>query len=133
MLTNELARYLHDQQLGVYDPDGLVADGDIYIESMPDTPDTAICLYTRSSSSPDARNGIARPVIGVEVRGDSDPRTAGGLAQRIRDALHGEHQFYFENGGTKILLVTATEPRHLRTDVTGRHVYGVDLGMITQS
>ncbi|MCL5105669.1 MAG: minor capsid protein [Armatimonadetes bacterium] len=130
MIVEEIAQYLQSLEIGTFDPAGVI--GDIFIETMPDTPDTCIGLYTTAGMPPDTKTSISRPSVQIIVRGSRDPRTASSLATRIQEALHGLHSMTFIPDGSRVMLCSArnSEPVSLGRDDNQRHEYSINLQLI---
>lgn len=131
MIVEEIAEYLAADGLGTFDPTGII--GDIFIETMPDSPDVAIGLFTTGGLAPDVATSVARPRVQLVVRGGRDPREAALLATAIYEALHGLRSMEFVPGGTRIMLASAVQsgPIRLGPDDNGRHEYSINLQFIT--
>lgn len=86
MLIDELATYLHEQDVVVFTED---PGGNCFIEKLPQEPEVAVALYNRGGDPSDSKLGYVRPTIQVIVRGGADPRPAFEWAQQVYDALHG--------------------------------------------
>jgi hypothetical protein len=131
MLAVEVAKYLADQGLGEFDENGIT--GDIFVESMPDSPDEAIAVLTSPGLAPDNATTVARPAIQIIIRGNRDPRTAYERAQCIITAMHAKHSTYFTENGIRIMLSSCkqSEPIRLGPDENGRHEYSINIQLIT--
>lgn len=131
LVIEQIAHYLHAEALGTFDPDG--TGGNIFIETMPDTPDEAIGLYSTGGLAPDIATSVARPGAQIIVRGSRDPRLAAAKALAIQGALHGMHSTEFVSDETRIMLCAArqSEPIALGPDENGRHEYSINLLLIT--
>jgi hypothetical protein len=130
-ITDELAQYLNDQGLGLFDPTG--ATGDIFLETMPDVPDDAVAIYATAGLPPDVRTSIGRPSVQIVVRGGRDPRDAAGRAAQIFTALHKLHAMTFVPGGTWVMLCAAkqSQPIGLGPDENRRYEFSINFSLIT--
>lgn len=126
MLVVEMAKYLAAQALGIFDETGVT--GDIFIATLPPSPDSCIALYPTGGYQSDSKLGYSDPTIQVLVRGDKDPRTAFNKAKSIYDTLHGFRNGVFFNGGLWVVscLGMQSTPIHLGTDSNGRHEYSLN-------
>ena len=131
MIVEEIAEYLTSEGLGTFDATGIT--GDIFIETMPDSPDVAIGLFTTGGLAPDVSTSVSRPRVQLIVRGGRDPREAAALAAQIYEALHGLRSMEFISGGTRIMLCSAVQSGAIRLgpDDNGRHEYSINLQLIT--
>lgn len=128
MLGAELATYLDGLNLGVFSTG---ADSTIYIEHLPDTPDTCIGIYSRGGAAPDLKTTVGRPQLQLIVRGDTDPRTAQSVAQALQDALHGLHDTTFDTTRIMLCQCAQSQPVSLGPDDNGRYRYSINLNLIT--
>lgn len=131
MLVAEIAEYLDGLGLVSFDAAGV--NGNTFIETLPDTPDVAVGIFSSSGPAADVSTSVRRPGVQLLVRGDRDPRTAEAQAQLIWDALHGLHTTAFVVGGTRVMLCAGRQsaPIRLGPDVNGRHVYSLNFQLIT--
>ncbi len=135
MLAQECAKWLAAQGYGVYG-DGTeaekVTNATIGVDQVPDASPVAIGVFTRPGAKADVKTDLKRPDLQIMVRGDKDPLTGFAVADAIQKALHGQHQFYFVEGGTKVYLVTCagSQPAALGPGKNGRHEYSINLNMI---
>jgi len=132
MITDEIAQYLDEQGIGIYDPDGITST--IFVENMPDQPDVAICIYSSAGQSPDTKTNVGRPGVQTITRGDRDPRTASALAKLVHDALHVPDIQTFTSEGRGIILCAArqSEPVSLGPDENGRYEFSDNFQLITK-
>jgi len=124
-LLDGLALHLQTAGLVVYDPTG--TGGDLFIETMPASPDTAIALTLYGGPEPDSRLGYDEPSLQVRVRGGPDPRVSRVLAEEIRDELHGLGPITLPDG-TRLIACIAIQatPASLGRDELGRHEHSVN-------
>lgn len=139
MIVEEIAKYLHDSNFGIYDPDGTSSNGEgnIFLEDMPDVQDSesdiAIGLFSSGGQTPDIMTSISRPAVQIIVRGGRDSSDASSLAEQIHNDLHGKTTFYFTPGGTRIMQCACrqSEPIRLGADEQGRMEFSINLMLIT--
>lgn len=130
MIIAELAQYIHDNQLGVYDPDG--ATGNIYLELMPEAPDDAIAVYSTGGMSADVTTSVSRPAAQILVRGAGGPIVVGAIAWAIHRLFDNLTSVRL-SGGTRVMLCQCrqSEPISLGPDENDRQQYSINLMMIT--
>jgi len=144
VILNDIAWYLHNQDIITYDPRGL--SGNIFIDTLPNNPDEAVALYNTAGTG---ELGIDIDELGMQVitRGTRDPRVAYDLAWDIYNKLHGFGTGYLTEDGaffldptfpadveaTRITDIQATDaPFHISsskdgtTDNSGRHLYSTN-------
>ncbi|MFE7273042.1 minor capsid protein [Streptomyces sp. NPDC057623] len=120
-LLDGLARHLHDRQLVSYQTAS--AEGDCFLEAMPQTPDEAVVLSTYDDGrEPDSRLGYDEPRVQVRVRGTKDPRVSRERCKAIYAELHGLGPVTLPDG-TELILSVALQngPATIGTDENGRH------------
>lgn len=120
-LLDGIGLYLQERQLATYDPDG--AAGDLFIESMPSSPDRCIVLTIyESGSEPDSLLPYDEPRMQVRVRGGPDPRVSRRLCRRIRSELHGLGPVTLPDGTELILSIALqADAAAIGVDQNGRH------------
>ena len=130
-LGGEIARYLDAAGLGTFDETG--PSGDIYVDHMPDTVDSGICVYASGGPPPDVSTSVSRPAVQIIVRGNRSAQEARATAASILAALHGLHDTTFITGGTRVMLCAArqSEPIPLGRDENGRGQYSINFQLIT--
>lgn len=121
MILDGLARYLSGRGIGLTWDDTGVA-GNLFVDTMPQTPDTAVGLFGYGGPEPDARLGYDTPSVQARVRGGPDPRTSRALAQQIYDELHGLGITTLPDG-TLLISCEALQsgPQSIGVDGNGRH------------
>ena len=126
MLVAEIAAFLDTEGMGVYDPTGIT--GNVFICTMPATPDTAIAVYPRPGLAADGKLKYDTPGVQIVARGTQDPTVGEQLATDIYNALHGFHDGVFVAGGVYIVncLGLQSGPNHLGRDDNGRHEYSLN-------
>jgi hypothetical protein len=131
MLTAEFAEYLDLEGVGTYDATG--ATGDIFVETLPESPDECIALYTRSGPASSGPSQMDIRGLQVLVRGTQDPRGAGERAQSIYDLLHNLHASTVGNTYVYNCLGTQGGPVHIGRDANGRHEYSINFEIAIQN
>ena len=126
MLSVELGQYLEDRidELSI---DLAGSSGNIFVGSMPDSPDTAVMVHPTGGPEASTKSGYATPTVQVMVRGTRDPRTGSDLADKVYSALHGLRSQTLP-GGTWVVRSTGMQsaPISLGEDSTGRHEYSMN-------
>jgi len=131
LLAVQIAQYLHDQGIGVFDPEG--SSGNIFIDHMPDTPDEAIAIRQTGGGRVDMRVPFHQPTAQILIRGTADPRVAGATAAAAYDVMHGLTNGELTAGGVWIVKCQAiTPPACLGPDENGRHHYSINFELITR-
>ena len=127
-LLDGIARLLADTGHGTYDPTGTT--GDVFAETMPATPDAAVCLTLYDGDeAPDALNAYDTPRLQVRVRGGPDPRVSRARAQAIYSELHGLTETTLPDGTWLILAAARGTVAPMGRDATGRHEHVLNLDM----
>lgn len=131
MLAAQLAQYLDDEGVGVFDETG--ATGNIFIETLPDSPDEAIGIYSTGGPTPEGRHPYDNQTLQIIVRGTQDPRTAQATAQQIYDLLHTFRDAAFVDGGVWVVGCHAMQsgPAHIGQDESRRHEYSLNIRLRT--
>lgn len=126
MLLNEVAEYLHQQDVGFFDPQGL--KGNIFIGVLPDQPETCMALYPTGGQQANSKLGYDMPTFQIITRGSMDMRKGYELSQKAYDALHGFRQGEFIPSGQWIVscLGLQSGPIHLGPDSKGRHEFSLN-------
>ena len=122
-LITEIAQYLDNEGIGTFDESGTT--GNIFIASLPQTPDTCISIYPNGGLPADSKMSYDKPTIMILIRGTTNPIIAETLAQQIYDQLHGFHHNTFVESGLWILscLAAQSAPNWLNVDENGRHEF----------
>lgn len=126
MLSKALALHLASLGLVRYDGAGPTDAWPCFVEFMPDTPDNAVCVYSRSGFPADDLSGYERPELQVVTRGALGPaEPAHVLAERIRRDNRQTSRLTWAPGTeheAPILTCDANEPRPvpLGADQKGR-------------
>lgn len=105
-LLDGFAQHLRDAGLVEYDPAGIT--GDLFIESMPAAPDTAVVLSLYGGLPPGSRRGYDNPNLQVRVRGTTDSRVSRTLATAIYSELHGLGPITLPDG-TRLISCNANQ------------------------
>ncbi len=98
----------------------------VFCEHIPDSPDTAVSVYTRSSTEPEPHVGLDYPVLQVLVRG---PMQAGNaLANDIYNLLQNfAPGAALVPGGEEVLVIEAQNvPYMLGRDNNGRYEWSLN-------
>lgn len=121
MILDGLARYLAAQHAGL-DWDDAGVTGNLFVDTMPQTPDTAVGLFGYGGPEADGKLGYDTPSVQARVRGGPDPRTSRALAQDIYNLLHGLGITTLPDG-TLLISCEAIQssPQALGVDGNGRH------------
>ena len=124
-LTSEMAQYLDNQGLGTFDE--FSSSGDIYIMTMPSTPDDILCLYQRGGLTADGKLGYDNPNIQIMVRG-VNVLTTQQRAQNVYNALQGFHARSFVANGIHIVNCIASQsaPNFLGKDENRRFEFSLN-------
>jgi hypothetical protein len=119
-LLDGLARWLDAAGLAAYDTTGTV--GDLFIETMPATPDEAIALTLYGGPEPDSKLGYDEPSLQVRGRGGADPRVSRRRVEAIRNELHGLGPVTLPDGTLLLSCISIQAvPASMGVDSTGRH------------
>ena len=125
MILSEIAEYLQDMSLGLFDPVGI--SGNIFIFTIPDKPDTAIALYSRGGSAADTKLGYDPLSIEIIVRGKNAIPT-NELAQNIYNTLHGFHNNSFIKDGVWVISCIGDQagPNYIQKDENKRFEFSLN-------
>ena len=98
----------------------------LFIGLLPETPDTATCLFDTSGASAE-QEGIFNPTVQVLVRGKQGKyEDAYAKANEVVDTFHEISNA--EIGGTQYLLIwKMTEVGHVGNDTKGRPIFSCSL------
>lgn len=135
MLTADIAEYLDSLGIVTYDASGVT--GNVFMDTLPPTPDLAVGVYTSGGRRPAVRNAVDYPNVQLIVRGTRDPRGAHELARDIFDAFmpaRGFDRTELVAGGAVVLSARAvqSEPVHIGVDENGRHRYSVNIELTVE-
>lgn len=125
-LAAELGEHLGDEVTDLtYDP--VSTTGNVFLGSMPPSPDEAIEIHVTGGPEASTKDGYAMPTAQVVVRGTTDPRTGEDLADAVYDELHGL-RYVTLPGGTFVVSSTGIQsgPVSLGEDEKGRHRYSLN-------
>ena len=131
MLSKALALHLASLGLVRYDETGPIDAPPCYVENMPDTPDFAVCVYSRAGFPSTDLSGYESPELQVAVRGALGPAgPAHTLAEQIRRANRQTSRVTWAPGtdhAAPLLTCDANEPHPvpLGADVKGRLKWSV--------
>lgn len=133
MAATAVALWLADQGLAAYSPDG--AGGDVFIDTMPTTPDAAVMVNSTGGVAVDGGQawGWSTPTVQLLARGGPDPRVS---ASRLADvvAVLGSlaHTTWTDDSGTlRVAGARAIqgEPVRVGPDDNGRHRHSINLSL----
>lgn len=127
-LIQEMAQYLDNQGIGTFDE--ATTNGDIYIMTIPSSPDDCICLYARGGGIADGKLGYDLPSIQILVRGVNVIDTQQ-KAQDIYNKLQGFHAKPFINNGIHIINCIALQsaPNFIGTDGNRRFEFSLNYNL----
>ena len=122
LLVEELAQYLHERGLVVFDQHGV--EGDTFIAVVPATPDEVIVLTPTGGLPADSKLGYDEPTFQVRGRSGRDPRDAYERLRAIYGALQGLAHVELP-GGTFLhgCWALQSDPVWIGQDANGRHEY----------
>ena len=124
-ITKQVALYLDEMGLGRFDESGMT--GNIFINSIPDTPAVAIAIFSTGGPGADPRNIYTRAAVQVLIRTvKNDPRAGEVTAQKTIDVLNGfSSDFLVDGVGNYIIDVQAVQagPSQVGKDQVGRFEY----------
>ncbi|MFF4369627.1 minor capsid protein [Streptomyces sp. NPDC001594] len=130
-LLDGLAQHLAARGLVTYDPAG--HSGDVFIESLPSTPDVCFVLgIYDDGAEQDSHIGYDTVAVQVRVRGTTDPRVSRARALAIRSELHGLGPVVLADG-TNLLLAVARNVAGLGADDNRRHEHVFNVRMQVRS
>lgn len=133
MVATAVARWLHDQGLGVYAPDG--TSGDVFVDTLPSGPDEALAVMTTGGAAVAGGQQWrwATPSVQLLARGTTDPRLSHGRLQKVVDALPTlAHTTWTQDTDTlRIVGARAVqgEPVRVGPDDNGRHRHSLNLSL----
>ncbi|MET9468488.1 minor capsid protein [Streptomyces sp. NPDC006544] len=122
-----IARLLDAAGHATYDPTGTT--GDLFIESMPPTPDAAVGLWLYGGEAPDTRNAYDTPRLQVRVRGGPDPRVSRARCWAIYSELHGLAGLALADGTWLVLAAARATPAPMGPDSSGRHEHVINFDL----
>lgn len=128
-LLDGIARYLVGLGLAQYDPDGVA--GDLFVDTMPPQPDSAVAIGTYGLGIPDPLNDDDEQGLQVRVRGGPDPRVSRRRSQDIYAVLQGLAGVELPDGTWLISCTALQTPTPLGTDATGRHEHVTNYRLFT--
>ena len=131
MLAAQIAQYLDAQGVGEFDADGIT--GNIFVETLPDTPDKCIAIYSTGGSAGNGKHPYDNLTVQIIVRGTQDPRTAQSVAQNIYDTLHTFRDAAFVTDGIWVVGCHGIQsgPTHIGQDENRRHEYSLNFKLRT--
>lgn len=124
-LIQEIAKYLDNQGIGTFDE--ISSSGDIFIMTIPSSPDDCICLYTRGGGIADGKLGYDLPSIQILVRGVEVISTQQ-KAQDIYNKLQGFHAQSFVTNGIHVVncISLQSAPNFIGTDGNRRFEFSMN-------
>lgn len=128
-----LCRYMHAQQLVIYDEVG--QSGNCWLARLLDNPSEAVMVKPTGGNPTQygASLGYDEPTVQLLVRGTRDPRTGAALAQSLYDHMVSLHAVTLDPNGEAVRLIDCqslqSAPAHIGTDETGRHMYSLNLAL----
>lgn len=134
MIINEqIALYLNDNNLGIYDKDGIT--GNIYINKLPEKENgISIISVGGSKIGNELGLGIYRKGILIRIRGDKNGIESEELAENIYNELIGFEGYLTENGDRIILLKMLEGGIDvLGLDKNGNVIMGIKISVIYES
>jgi hypothetical protein len=123
-LSQQIAIFLHNRGIGVFDPSG--ASGNIFINTIPNHPDESIGIYTTGGPGTDPKNeyGVHRVQLLIRTI-PNDPRRGEKSAREVIEAINGFNSDYLADGGHYIIDAIANEsgPNNIGQDKKSRFEY----------
>jgi hypothetical protein len=125
-LLTQIAEYLNDQSVGIFDETGIT--GNIFIAAMPQSPDTCISIYPSGGLKSDSKFKYDNPTFQVMVRGTTNSIVANDLAQTVYNTLDGFHGDTFINGGFWVVSCFGiqSQPTWIGIDANNRHEFSLN-------
>lgn len=131
-LLDGVARHLMARGLVTYDSSGRT--GNLFIESLPSTPDLAVALTIYDDGNEtDSQIGHDDVPVQVRVRGTTDPRPSRQLAQAIRDELLGLSEILLPDGTYLLLGLGNSAVASMGADENRRHEHVANLVLRVRS
>ena len=126
MLIVEIAKYLHNNNLGIFDETG--TSGNIFISVLPSKPEQCISIYQTGGATADVKLGYDNPTIQLIVRGTGHPKNSYDKALDIYNQLHGLSALEFIPGGSWIVSCIGLQsgPAYIGQDKNGRHEHSLN-------
>lgn len=125
MLIREIAQYLDDRGLGIFDERGVT--GTIFLERLPEgnaTAEVVTAIVNTGGYAPNPRLHLDRPSVQILVRGGAVPTNAWLRALAIYNCLQSFNTDRFTPVGTWIVDCQAVaQPGNSYRDDSGRVVY----------
>lgn len=125
MLVEDIAKLLHNKDIGVYDKEGI--SGNIFINTMPPKPDDCIAIYQRGGLPSDAKLGYDNPTVQVMLRG-TNPFTPSQLGGEIYSLLHGMGGEHIIEDGALVIYCHGlqSEVNYIGRDDNNRHEFSLN-------
>ncbi len=121
-----IAKYLQSQGIVTFDSTG--ANGDAFIEVMPDSPSNAVAFMSSGGpEEPGVRHSFDTRTFQVLVRGGVDPRPPRSRAEQIYSALQGLTGVTLDDG-TYVVAIGGIQsgPIRMQPDVKDRHRFSLN-------
>lgn len=126
MLAVELAKYLHNQGIGIFDEQS--ASGNIFIQNLPSKPDNCLSIYHTGGTPTDSKLGYDIQTIQLILRGTESPQLIYNKLLNIFNKLHGLSSLELILDGSWIISCLANDvPAYIGQDQNGRHEYSLNL------
>lgn len=120
-----IARHLAAEGLVDYSTVG--GDNDVFIDTMPQTPDEAVAITGYGGPEAHGRLGYDLPRIQIRVRGGPDPRTSLDRCQNIYDKLHGLSHTTLPDGTYLVDCIgIQSSPQSMGMDGNNRHEHAIN-------
>lgn len=118
--TEQMARFLGDNGIGIFDPDGTT--GNIFTNRVPSTPDHVICVIPQGGPENDPHFNYSYRSIQIWVRSGIDYQEAERKAGDIIQLLRGFNSQPLTTGGNVVFDVIAEQdgPNNVGQDDDGR-------------
>lgn len=131
MIIGEIAQYLSNLGVGIFNTDPVVGGGNIFLYDLPDKPSIAIAIYSAPGMPPSQKLNIKEPGVQIIVRG-IDQQATFALAQSVFDALHATPVDSFVSGGTRIIMCQArqSEPQFLERDENRNYWFSLNFQLV---
>jgi hypothetical protein len=133
MVASAVARWLHAQGLGVYQPDG--SGGDVFVDTLPSAPGEAIMVTSTGGMAVDGGQEWrwSTPSVQLLARGSTDPRSSSSRLSRVAAAIVtlAGTTWVDETGTLRIDGARAVqgEPVRVGPDEGGRHRHSLNLSL----
>lgn len=131
-LLDGMADYLDSLGLVTYRPAG--TDGDVFLEHLPQEPDSVTTLFLYGGDEADAKLGYDHPLLQVRTRAGLDSAPSRQRNRAIYDALHGLAGVTLPDGTLVVNCIgVQSEPMHIGVDAVGRHEHALNYEIETRN